>query len=321
MRLPPSLLSSAFCCFSFARLAGATCVEREWEPGEFDYEMQTLGACACCDGPLCRPGTLIMFWEPHRIIETVKDPYCSPTASESSQLEEGEVPGSELIEFLKKLQLGGTHSDHVHTEDATVFAQVHYLRHPELDEIIHDFDLECWEFSDLGFEYISEEDGDWQAVYSSSWWPEAGLFANLPMVEACMADALTAQFGHPVDTLYWCMGAWGLLFNMNGHMNQDEYVTGNAGLAARIVAHMGRRLYLWDAATDFCHAIPMPIWFKSYFKLQPLRPTERDFKIPIGQAPEFWSTALNTPWDGDNFAWLLWRRRICCSSSPRRIGE
>jgi conjugal transfer pilus assembly protein TraU len=292
-------------------------VEREWEPGEFDYEMESIGSCECCYGEFCRQGTLIMFWEPHRVIETVKDPYCSPTASESSLLEDSSTEDEEITaetDIMEELQLGGTHSAHSNTEDATVFAQVHYLTHPDLDEIIRDFDTECWEFSDTGREYISEDDDDWQAIYSSDWWPEAEMFANLEMVEVCIADALTAQFGTPIDALYWCMGTWGMLFNMNGHLNQDEYTTGNAGLAARTIAHMGRRMMLWDAATVICYAGPMPIWFKSYFKLQPLRPTERDFKIPIGQAPEFWGEDLNKLEGGDNFAWLLWRKRICCSS-------
>jgi conjugal transfer pilus assembly protein TraU len=213
------------------------------------------------------------------------------------------------------MQLSGTHSDHSNTEDATVFSQVHYLTHPVLDVIISEFDNMCWEFSDNKMEYISESDSEWQDIYSSMWWPEAEMFANLSMVEACMADAATSQFGAPIDALYWCMGAWGMLFNMNGHMNQNEYTTGNAGLAARTIAHMGRRGCLMDAASTTCYAIPMPIWIKSYFRLQPLRPTERSAQIPIGLAPLLWSGNLNNvDQDGDNFAWLLWRLRICCAS-------
>lgn len=306
----------------FPKIAGATCVERKWDPdpGEFEYEIESLGECICCYSEYyCRIGILIAFWEPHRIIETVKDPYCSPTGSDSDLLD-GSTGGGGIVD---QLMLGGTHSGHSNQEDATVFAQVHYLTHPTLNSIIRQFDIECLEYSNPGMEYVSEDDSEWQAIYSSDWWPEAGMFANLAMVEACMADAATAQFGFPIDALYWCMGAWGMLFNMNGHMNQDEYVTGNAGLAARTIAHMGRRMMLWDAATDTCFAIPMPIWFKSYFKLQPLRPTERSIRIPIGMAPEFWSADLNNVvrGDGDNFAWLLWRRRVCCSISGGVIPE
>ncbi len=209
----------------------------------------------------------------------------------------------------------GTHSDHSNTEDATVFAQVHYLTHPMLNVMITVFDGICHEFSDSRMEYITEIDGEWQEIYSSMWWPEASLFATYPMVEACMADAATAQFGTPMDALYWCLGAWGTLFNMNGHFNQDEYTTGNAGLAARAVAHMGRLGLLMDAASVPCYAVPMPIWIKSYFRLQPLRPSERPFKIPIGMDPLFWAGGLNrVELGGDNFAWLLWRLRICCAS-------
>jgi hypothetical protein len=106
-----------------------------------------------------------------------------------------------------------------------------------------------------------------------------------------------------------------MLFNMNGHLNQDEYTTGNAGLAARTIAHMGRRGFLMDAASSNCHAISMPTWIKNYFRLQPLRPTERSIKIPIGLAPQLWGSGLNNVnMNGDNFAWLLWRLRICCAS-------
>ena len=308
MRLRPYILISAVVLLFWALTANAVCIEEMWMPEDFDIEIETLGPCQCCYGQFCREGTLIMFWEPHRVIETVKDPYCSPTASTQVQ---GDSGGGGIID---KIKMGGTHSGHANTEDATVFAQVHYLTHPVLSQIISEFDEMCWEMSDPGIDYISEDDGDWQAIYSSDWWPEAGLFANLGAVEACMADAVASQLGFPLDALYWCMGAWGTLFNMNGHMNQDEYVTGNAGLAARIVAHMARRGFLLDAATVPCYAGGMPIWIKSYFKLQPIRPKERELKIPIGLAAELWSPGLNSPEKGDNFAWLLWRKRICCAS-------
>ena len=286
-------------------------MEREWNPGGFDFEFQVLGVCECCYGEYCRQGSLISFWEPHRIIETVKDPYCSPTDSNSFLLSEAADSAGELDQMF----LSGTHSDHSNTEGATVFSQVHYLKHPVLDAIIDEFDDMCWEYSNSQMEYISETDDEWQDIHSSMWWPEADMFANLPSVEACMADAATAQFGTPIPFLYWCMGSWGMLFGMNGHMNQDEYTTGNAGLAARTIAHMGRRGYLMDAASVTCYAGPMPIWIKNYFKLQPLRPTERSFKIPIGMNPLFWGAGLNNVnMNGDNFAWLLWRLRICCAS-------
>ena len=285
--------------------------QREWIPGGFDFEFEVLGFCECCYGEYCRYGALIAFWEPHRIIETVKDPYCTPTGSLSFLLNEDFID----IDDLEKMQLSGTHSDHSNTEDATVFAQVHYLTHPILDVIIDEFDDICLEHSDNHMEYISETDIEWQDIHSSMWWPEADMFANVSLVEACMADAASSQLGVPIDALYWCMGAWGMLFNMNGHLNQDEYTSGNAGLAARTIAHMGRRGFLMDAASSTCHAISMPTWIKNYFRLQPLRPTERSIKIPIGMAPLLWGSGLNNVnMNGDNFAWLLWRLRICCAS-------
>ncbi|BBO87979.1 TraU family protein [Desulfosarcina ovata] len=311
MRLHPHLSISLILILILPTLVGSTCIEQEWNPDGFDYEFEVLGTCECCYGWWCRYGTLIAFWEPHRIIETVKDPYCSPTASQSLLLSLSADDAGSLDEVF----LGGTHADHSNTEGATVFAQVHYLTHPMLDAMIDEFDDMCWESSDNGMEYISETDSEWQEIYSSMWWPEASLFATYPMVETCMADAAAAQFGTPIDALYWCLGAWGTLFNMNGHFNQDEYTTGNAGLAARTIAHMGRRGLLMDAASVQCYAISMPIWIKSYFKLQPIRPNEHPFKIPIGMDPLFWSEGLNrVDPGGDNFAWLLWRLRICCAS-------
>ena len=271
-----------------------------------------LGFCQCCYSKFdCRTGVLVSFWEPHRIIETVKDPYCSPTDSQSFLLSEA----ADAAGTLDPMFMSGTHADHSNTEDATVFSQVHYLTHPVLDVIITASDSICREFSDYKMEYISETDSEWQSIYSSMWWPEAELFADFSLVKSCMADAAAAQSGTPIDALYWCMGSWGMLFNMNGHLNQDEYTTGNAGLAARTIAHMGRRGFLMDAASSTCHAISMPTWIKNYFRLQPLRPTERSIKIPIGMAPLLWGSGLNTVnMNGDNFAWLLWRLRICCAS-------
>ncbi len=268
-------------------------------------EYEELGKCRCCYGKFCRDGTLIMGWEPIRIIETVKDPGCSPTASDSDELED-----IKFDDYLKQ----GDHSSSANNENPRVFAHSHFLLHDDLIEARAEYDEKCIEVSDYGLEWASEKDDEWADINGYKGFHER-KFANLKWVYKCIDDARTSLVGFPNDALWWCMGSWGNLFPVTGHIDNDEYLGGNAGIAARTIALMGHKVYLWiTSLPNYCFAYGMPQWIKSSFKLQPIRPTEREYKIPIGQAQVVWGYNINSLKEGDNFAWVLWRLRICCAS-------
>jgi conjugal transfer pilus assembly protein TraU len=291
--------------------AGATCCQVPIGPEEVAWEQMLVtewqGECSCGAGVYRRYGTLVTFWEPVAIIETVKDPYCMMTDGENKAegLEQPLAPGFK----------GGTHSDTGAQEDHSVFAQLHISFPWYIETAIAENDARCHESSRGNpLEYASEDDPAWnEDSIAATAYPETALFATAEMQMACMADAVSSQAGLPIDVLYWCMGAWGSTYPMSGHVNNDEYVTGNIAAAARGIYIAGRTGRILDTASNYCAAAPMPLWIKSYFMLQPVRPTRRDILIPIGLSPMVWSPELNPQQPCmDNFAWVLWRKRWCC---------
>ena len=298
---------AAIALFAAPIAAYATCCSREIEQAEVAWEyldaVDNEGQCECQYGEFIRQGTLVTLWEPVRIIETVKDPYCMMTAGENN--------GSAAD------QNGGTHSDTGAQEDHSVFQQVHIILPEYIMQSITQIDSRCFH-SSMGnpMDYLSEDDPAWNDdTIAAATYPLTGMAADFDMQMACKADSATSQFGFPNPALFWCMGAWGSAFPMSGHVNNDEYVTGNIATAARAIYVGARWGYIFDAASYYCYAGPMPLWIKNYFKLQPLRPTNNHLLIPIGLSSLIWDTGLNSDFEcGDNFAWVLWRKRWCCDS-------
>jgi conjugal transfer pilus assembly protein TraU len=301
------IAAAGFLIFWGHHSAHATCCASEITEEEVAWqymdEVENEGQCQCQYGEYVRTGTLVTFWEPIRIIETVKDPYCMMTAGE----DQGDATDLN----------GGTHSDTGAQEDHSVFQQVHIVLPDYIMESITEIDNRCWH-SSMGnpMDYISEDDPAWNDdTIAAATYPLTDMAADYDMQMTCEADAIASQLGVPVDFLFWCMGAWGSAFPMSGHVNNDEYVTGNISTAARAIYIGGRLGYIFDAASYYCYAGPMPLWIKSYFKLQPVRPTNNELLVPIGLSSAIWDTGLNVTEDcGDNFAWVLWRKRWCCDS-------
>ena len=312
-------LSCSIVLFSGGASARATCCAEKIEDDEIAWEhmdeVDNEGQCECRYGQYTRQGTLVTLWEPVRIIETVKDPNCMMTDGEDNGLSPEDPQGRDQGAGLGFNS--GTHSDTGAQEDHSVFQQVHIILPDYIMQSISQVDSRCWH-SSVGnpMDYISEDDAAWNDdTIAAATYPETAMFADFGMQELCKADSVSSQVGLPNSILFWCMGAWGSTYPMSGHVNNDEYVTGNISAAARAVYVGGRTGRIYDAASYYCYSGPMPLWIKHYFKFQPLRPTPREYLIPIGLSSILWGSALNDDMAcGDNFAWVLWRKRWCCDS-------
>jgi len=294
----------------FCAHAQGKCCKKEIKDDEIAWEImdeeERQGNCECEYGEYVRTGTLITFWEPIRIIETVKDPNCMITAGEDNGESDGDTVN--IDEY-------GTHSDTGAQEDHSVFQQMHIILPDYIRDSIRENDQRCWHAS-VGNteEYLSESDSAWQDdTLAAAKYPLTAMAADYDRVRDCMTDAASSQLGFPNDVMFWCMGAWGMTFPMSGHVNNDEYVTGNIAVAARGIYSGGRTGRIFDAATYYCYAGPMPQWIKSYFKFQPIRPVREEFLVSIGLSSMDWDLGLNPEETDcmDNFAWVLWRKRWC----------
>ena len=253
-----------------------------------------------CPNPLPRVGIPLSFWDPSRLIETVKTPYCFPTIGASTGSSNGMLAGTHG---------GGSGVDN----DASTFAQAHYLLFPVLAML--GVDWLCLENSiafDVG--YITEVDPLWNddqlAMIIN---PEAILFGNIVAQEACVADSVAANAGLPIDSLFWCFGSQGSGYPMTGHVGDNDYVQGNLAVAERLISKMSRQSLVWDGATNLCSFVLMPMVKKKHWRFQIAKPVKGGQVIPWGRSSLVWGASKNpTTGKGDNFLWVIFRKRSCC---------
>ncbi|WP_413694403.1 TraU family protein [Psychromonas sp. KJ10-2] len=78
--------------------------------------------------------------------------------------------------------------------------------------------------------YFSEVDPTWSdeelAFFAN---PESVIFGNPISVAACLADGAAATVGKPINSLFWCAGAWGGMYPFSG------YATGKVHLQLKPV--------------------------------------------------------------------------------------
>jgi conjugal transfer pilus assembly protein TraU len=273
-------------------------------------DVSTAGAsgpiCVCPMPPPLPPriGIPISYWEPGRLIETVKEPFCFPTLGTSLS----GMFGYELGGSTNKVAQGAGNAAHLTSAQFHwfIFLPVAFL------ELIKS--VACFEPLD-GFDlgYISEVDPLWNnELLAFILNPEALLFGNPIAQLACIPDSIASNLGLPLDPLFWCAGSWGSSYPLAGRSGNDKYVEANAHLAAKATYKMARQLLLWDGAVWVCAVEATPIWIKSHYRYQIAKPVRDVLCHPVGRSGLIWAWIKNPPFVGDNFLWILFRKQACC---------
>ena len=211
--------------------------------------------------------------------------------------------------------LGGTSGDDGSGNQST-FYQAHYYIFPiyALLELLTDFI--CLQMTGFDMAYLTEVDPLWNNdTLSAIINPEALLFGNPVANLACMADAVTSAVFEPLDALFWCKGSWGNAYPLTGQTGGDGYVEGSASVAASLIYKLHRQLVLWGSwgQAGLCGYYPAPIWRKSAYRLQIVTPIPSVYATTIGTTGTIWSFGKNPPFVGDNFSYLLFKKRECCA--------
>ncbi len=262
--------------------------------------------CSCKRGNKWIFGLTVTYWEPARIIETTKVPWCFPTLGIS-------MSGSNKIKNWKNP--GSKSSGKSNTSQASY--NVHYYIFNVFDILDIFVDVPCVPHEGFDLAYLSEIDPTWNNdVMSFVLDPEAILFGNPIAQLACAADSAAATVSYPIDTLFWCVGAWGSSYPMAGYTMTGNELKASAELAARTIARNARVGILWDPAINYCGAQITPIWVKSHYKMHLVKPKQGPI-VPIGRASMLWETNKNPPTgtrssSPDNFSWLIFRWVKCC---------
>jgi conjugal transfer pilus assembly protein TraU len=262
--------------------------------------------CTCLMPPpiFFRIGFPLHLWEPADVIETVQQPWCSPSL------------GINLGLGFNKFAIGG--QDGVGGKrDAT--SQAHLISYPIWWLIGLFEDIICFQAS-TGFDYlyVTELDPLWQNdLWASILGPEAALFANPIAQMACPIDCAAATIGFPIDYLFWCQGCWNGTYPLGQTGTSVDYLQTNAGLAARFIYKMHRELVMWITSgpmmlQGYCQPFPFPIEKKTQYNLLPIYPFRNENRMPIGRTSLLWSPGKDNPFQS-NYVWAIYRARDCCA--------
>jgi conjugal transfer pilus assembly protein TraU len=275
-----------------------------------DGRAESQFLCLCEDGgPMgISIGTPVALWEPARLVELTRLPYCSPTL------------GGIRLQITNSRLLGGA-SQAEHDDSDTMFYNYHYFAFPLLIilELLTMAECNADGYVDFDLMYLSELDPTWNddelAFYTA---PEVALFANPFAQMACIADAALGLAGQTMDTLFWCAGNWGGLYPFTGHVIQSDpgssRVLATSLAAARAIAALHRRGLAWKTMGEdaLCGAYLFPTIPKTQYRLEMFFPVaESNDNHAIGETPFRWGEWRNIP-GYEDYVYLVWRWKDCC---------
>ncbi|MBW8309203.1 MAG: TraU family protein [Candidatus Paracaedibacteraceae bacterium] len=250
------------------------------------------------------PGIPISFWEPVRLIDVTRTPYCLVNMG-GKQIASMGVNGRGDVEEDPS---NGTHHSFYH---------VHWYIYPVIYwlEVLADFI--CLDNSSIDLSYLTELDPLWSDDEKSLIInPEAGLFGRTVAQAACVADCLAASVKLPFDSLFWCNGCQGSLYPFSGTVTEHMGgVQASLLITGRFMAKLHREGLLFGTygIKGLCDKYPMPIIKKSQYRLQmtyPI-PTSRHC-YALGHTEFMWQGNKEFPYKGSDFGYLVWRKRDCC---------
>lgn len=279
--------------------------------GVESYDTQNSPSPVCaCGAPIPRVGISVGFWEPIRLVDVVREPYCFVNLG-GMKLDPG---------------VHAAHGAQSYDDSTTRMGnyQVHWYQYPAIYWLKLISFAVCLENTEFDIAMLSEFDPAWDDdLVNFVLFPEAALFGNPIAQGACAADCVAASTGKlPIDALFWCAGCQGSMYPMSGTIsNQVSPIQASLLLVERMTFKLHRlgdlRGSMGIAAT--CGTYPMPIMDKSQYKSQMTYPVTASDKggvfacNPFGRSTVLWESGKTRPVKGEDFGYLVWRKRNCCA--------
>lgn len=267
--------------------------------------------CACKKEAPPRIGIRTSFWEPSRIGEVSRTPYCFQSLGGVAA--DVGVPAPRGTN--KGVATGGT--------QGSSFYHVHWYMNPLIFWLEVSMDNKCLEKGSFDVTYFTEIDPLWaDSITNFILNPDVALFANPAASLACAADCAATTLGFGIDALWWCGGCQGSMFPLDGHVAAHVGgVQASALLLSRFTSKLHRQLLMWSGSGEegLCSLYPNPIMKKTNYKHQMIYPTPWTQKVdgrcctPYGRSSVVWGAGKEFPYGGEDFAYQIFRKRDCCS--------
>ena len=257
--------------------------------------------------PFCscpgRVGINIGYWEPTALVDVTRKPYCMVNLGIQLNIKNQGLGGSQMPD----------------TDGRGAFYYVHWYKYPVIYWLQLVTSLGCLETEDFDVLYPSELDPTWNdSEFAFVTNPEAVLFSSPPARQSCAFDATKSLASTAVDSLFWCQGAQGSTFPLTGFVaNQASPLQAATLLAERTDFKLHRigaiRDSIGENSPAICNTYPSVTMPKSRYRYQ-LVNTLPDAKHchPFGQSVLTWEAGHTYPGDGDNFGFLILKKRNCC---------
>nr|MCH9780916.1 TraU family protein [Alphaproteobacteria bacterium] len=260
--------------------------------------------CSCPLPPPLPPkvGVPVSLWEPVRVAEVVRDPFCFPSLDGES-IDAGSLAG----------RTGGLH------EGATDW-HVHWFTYPLLSWMEFTVTGACADIGtswDLG--YMTEIDPLWNndelAFFLT---PESVLFSNILAQATCAADCIAANVTNALDTFFWCAGCQGGVYPLSSRALHTSEIQSSITAVEKMTYKLHRQLLARDTTNPLllCSSTFSPIWKKGQYRTQPVLPvpsTSGTFACsPYGRSTFFYEWGKTIPTQ-EHYAYLIWRKRLCCA--------
>jgi conjugal transfer pilus assembly protein TraU len=257
--------------------------------------------------PYVRIGITIGFWEPARLVDVTKRPYCFVNLG-GLELDAGIGTG----QTKAKSSGGQTHNANWH---------VHWYVYPVYAILEMFADSICMSNSSFDIAYITELDPLWlddELTFLLN--PEAVLFGNPAAQAACAADCVAATANLPIDALFWCAGCQGSIYPLGGNVSAHVGSIQSSLMATERMAYkLGREFVLLGTSgvEALCQKVPRPVLKKTEWRTQQTNPVAmtsgRLACNPLGTSSVLYESGKEHPLTGEDFGYLIWRKRNCCA--------
>lgn len=267
--------------------------------------------CACTNGGIPRVGLKVSFWEPARIVEVVRSPYCFPSLG-GIKLDVG-IDAPAHGRSQRKGDPRGS------------FYQVHWYINPLMFWLEVLVDTACLEQGVFDLAYFTEVDPLWaDSELTFILNPDVSLFTSIIAQGACAADCVAATSGFPLNELFWCAGCQGSMYPLDGYVGTHVGgVQASVLLTQRMTNKMHREGLIWAASGSdgLCGYYPQPLMDKTNYKMQMVYPVRATQKIagkccqPYGRTTTIWGAGKEFPYKGEDFSYQIFRKRDCCQGA------